>query len=217
MPHRVGRVVEFVTGSAGATAPSSRFVGARAGRGGDRPEPPELGIAETVRGASLLLDAYDAATRPVVGDPTRLGLLQREWLARARSGDETGVEAVRRTARRWYPADQAERLLGTALDEDDLMLVAEALWLWAVLGLPWRAPATLAMRTLDLQFFARGHVPLTGSRDRHPLPDEGPEAGDRPGSRRATVAYGILCAALWARASEASPRAPIPRQQRSSW
>ncbi len=221
MPLRVGRVVEFVVGTAGATAATSRSAGVRAGRGGDRSGPAELGSDEIARGAGLLLEAYDASLRPDVGEPWRVDLLQREWLARTCTGDEARIGAVRRTVRRWYPVEGAERLLADARDRDDLRSTAEALWLWPVLGLPWRPRATMAMRVLDLEFFARGHVPLTGSGCRHPLPDEGPEAGDRPGSRRATLAYGVLCAALWAQLAASSevrpvdpPRLRVPQQHR---
>ena len=207
MPLRIGRVVAFVVGTAGATAATPRSVGVRVGRGGDRPGPPGPGVADVAAAAALLLDVYDVAYRPARGDRSRLDLLQREWLLRIRSGDEARIDAVRRTAHTWYPVEEAERLLAEALELDDLRLTAEALWLWPVLGLPWRTTAPDAMRALDLQFFARGHVPLTGSGGQ-PLPDEGPEAGDRPGSRRATMAYGILCAALWSRAVVAAEHVP---------
>ncbi|MEP6815187.1 MAG: hypothetical protein ABI873_06525, partial [Marmoricola sp.] len=92
----------------------------------------------------------------------------------------------------------AESALAIALDIDDPGLVAEVLWLWPMLGLPWRAPAALGLRVLDEAYDAHGFLP-GGAYDaahRDDLPSREASHYDLLAAHQATFACGVLNATL---------------------
>jgi hypothetical protein len=104
----------------------------------------------------------------------------------------------RRAPRVRVALEDAEAALAVALDADNLDLAAEVLWLWPMLGLPWRAPAALALRVLDEAYDAHGLLTGPGydAAHRDALPADEATDYDLRSSYHATLAYGILCAAL---------------------
>lgn len=116
----------------------------------------------------------------------------------------------RRTTRTRVAVHDAEAALALALDADNLDLAAEVLWLWPMLGLPWRAPAALGLRVLDTAYDAHGLLPGPGydAAHRDGLPADLAADYDLRSSYHATLAYGILCAALLEHPVPLAPRAP---------
>lgn len=116
----------------------------------------------------------------------------------------------RRTTPAGVTVDDAETALALALDDDNLDLAAEVLWLWPMLGLPWRAPAALGLRVLDEAYDAHGLLPGPGYDADHRAALTAQDAADYDlrSSYHATLAYGILCAALLEHPVLPSPRSP---------
>ncbi|RLV50007.1 hypothetical protein D9V37_09055 [Nocardioides mangrovicus] len=97
------------------------------------------------------LDDQEVLARSPLGRPVdALATTTEDLYALTRAAlmaTDVGHRATSHTIR----VAQAEAALALALDADDLALVAEVLWLWPLLDLPWSAPADFALGLVDAQ------------------------------------------------------------------